>query len=337
MEIDVVCLGEVVVDLVARGEKEEHFPGSFSPVPGGAAVNVAIALKRLGVQSALMGKVGKDVFGRFLVNALAGEQVNLEGLALGEKDPTALTFVFRRDWRSREPFFVRYGAADMNFQRDDVCWSLLSRTKVLHFVSLCLVQEPLRRVTWEILEFCVRRGIFLSFDVNHRPGLWQNSDEARELILQAVQGVDFLKLTLEELYFLTGKRDPQEGAAVLLSRGAKNCVITLGENGAFFASSLGQGLVPAFPVDAVDPVGCGDAFCAGFLKEMLSEETQSGNTLLPERFHRMVRFASACGALAARAWGAAPGFPTLDEVEQFFEKACCAQVPDLLHHDDRIV
>jgi len=316
---DVVCLGEIVVDLVAGGS-EVGFPVSFFPTPGGAAVNVAVALRRLGVRSALLGRVGGDAFGRFLQESLGKEGVDLRGLVSDEKESTALTFVLRKDPVSREPVFVRYGAADMGFRREEVCWEVLQEARVLHLVSLCLVREPLRDATWEILNFCAQRGILVSFDVNHRPRLWKDPHESRKLILQVIEKADFLKLTREELSFLTGYRDLREGARVLLKRGVKNCVITLGKEGAFFANHRGEGFVPAFPVITVDPVGCGDAFCAGFLKKALSRSVEKGGAFPSEQFCEMVVFASACGAFAAQGWGATPSFPTLTEVEAFLQE-----------------
>ena len=324
MGIEVVCLGEVVVDLVAGGS-EVIFPTSFFPTPGGAAVNVAVALRRLGVRSALLGRVGEDAFGRFLREVLVQEGVDLRGLVSDGKESTALTFVLRKDPVSREPVFVRYGTADMGLRREEVCWEVLQEAQVLHLVSLCLVEEPLRDATREILDFCSQREILVSFDVNHRPRLWKDAHESRNFILQVIEKADFLKLTREELSFLTGYRDLREGVRLLLERGAGNCVVTLGKEGAFFANRCGEGFVPAFPVITVDPVGCGDAFCAGFLKKALSWRVEKGDTFSPEQFREMVVFASACGAFAARGWGATPSLPTLTEVENFLREHFSAQ------------
>lgn len=326
MKADVVCFGEMVVDLFAEDKGTSGFPLSFFSIPGGAAVNVAVALGRLGVKSTLLGKIGEDIFGRFLRSSLVQEGVDIQGLAIDTRKPTAVTFVFRKGPDSLEPLFVRYGRADMNFQSENIPWPLLETGRILHFVSLCFVEESMRRATWEILDFCVRKGILVSLDINHRPLLWKNLSEAREFMLQAVKRVDFLKLTQEELDFLTGYRDPQKGAKILLSQGVINCMVTLGSGGAFFTNAQGEGFVPAFSVSTIDPTGCGDAFCAGYIREIFGRHIQPRETLSKERFREMVIFASACGALTARKERGGFRFPTLEEVEEFLRET---QIPSL--------
>ncbi|MGC8778806.1 MAG: carbohydrate kinase family protein, partial [Candidatus Caldatribacteriaceae bacterium] len=153
------------------------------------------------------------------------------------------------------------------------------------------------------------------------PRLWKDSNEAQKLILRAVEMADFLKLTAGELRFLTGCQDLEEGVKALLSLGVKNCVVTLGEKGAFFVNPLGGGFVPAFSVSAIDPVGCGDAFCAGILRGVVLQKFQKGNLIPVGKLGEMVVFASACGALTAQAWGGVSSFPSLTEVEKLLQES----------------
>ncbi|MGQ9473784.1 MAG: carbohydrate kinase family protein [Candidatus Caldatribacteriaceae bacterium] len=317
MKAEVVCFGEIVVDLFAEDKSISNFPLSFFSIPGGAGVNVAVALCRLGVRSTLMGKIGEDIFGRFLRDSLVKEGVDIQGLAVDRRTSTAVTVVFRKKHDPLEPLFVRYGRADMDFQSENVSWQLLENGQILHFVSLCLIKEPMRLATWEILDFCVRKGVLIFLDINHRPLLWKNLSEAREVMLQAAQRVDFLKLTQEELDFLTGYQDPRKGAKILLSQGVRNCIVTLGREGAFFANAQGEGFVPAFSVSTIDPTGCGDAFCAGYIREILLQHVHPGEILSEEQFRKTVIFASACGALTALKKRENFRFPTLEEVEGF--------------------
>ncbi|MEN3186449.1 MAG: carbohydrate kinase [Atribacterota bacterium] len=319
MSVDVVCCGEIVVDLFAKSSRATFFPDAFVPFPGGAAVNVAVGLARLGVQSAILGKIGEDIFGQFLKEALSLENVDLRGLRVGKSRPTALAFVFRKGPLFLEPFFIRYGTADMELREEELSWEILRETKVVHCVSLCLVREPLRSVTWKILDFCQKEEILLSFDVNHRPLLWENPDEAREVMMRVAEISDFLKLTREELQFLVGCHNVEEGVGILLRRGVTNCMVTLGQDGAFFASALGTRFVPTFPVLTIDPTGCGDAFCAGILKKALSLGITKNDRISPETFYQMGVFASACGALAAQKWGSSASFPNAVEVEEFLQ------------------
>lgn len=305
---EVVCLGEVVADAF---RVSEH-PLSFSFFPGGASSNVAVALARLGVRSVVLGKVGQDPFGKFLRDTLKAEGVE-PSLSVSKGERTSLTFVFGE----KEPCYLRYASSDLSLSPQDVDWALFEGTRVVHLVSLDFVDAPIRRVLGAVLRLSQERDIFVFLDFNHRPAFWKDPDQARKAIWEKLPEVDFLKLNFEEFLFLSGEKELERGAKTLLSQGVSNLAVTLGEEGVFFANSLGQGRVPAFPVAVADVVGCGDAFCAGVLARVLEEGIQKGFLIPLSLFREAVVFGSACGALTAQKQGAYPAFPKLEEAQEF--------------------
>lgn len=305
---EVVCLGEVVVDAFRVSVR----PLSFSFFPGGASVNVAVALARLGVRSAVLGKVGEDPFGKLLRDTLQAEGVK-PSLRVSKGERTSLTFVFGE----REPCYLRYASSDLSLSLQDVDWTLFEGARVVHLVSLDFVDAPIRGVSRAVLRLSQEQGIFVFLDCNHRPVFWKDPDQARRTIREKLPEVDFLKLNFEEFLFLSGEKELERGAQALLAWGVGNLAVTLGEQGVFFANSSGQGRVPAFPVAVRDVVGCGDAFCAGVLARVLEEGIEKGFLLPLSLFREAVVFGSACGALTAQKQGAYPAFPRLEEAQEF--------------------
>jgi fructokinase len=185
---DVVCFGEVVVDAFRVKES----PLAFSFFPGGASVNVAVALARLGVRSAVMGKVGEDPFGKFLRDTLQAESVG-QILSVSKMKRTSLTFVFGE----KNPHYVRYSSSDLDLSPQDVDWAVFESLRAVHLVSLDFVAAPIREVSRAVLQRSREQGIFVFLDFNHRPAFWSGPDEARRAVRTLLPEVDFLKLNYE--------------------------------------------------------------------------------------------------------------------------------------------
>jgi fructokinase len=308
---DVVCFGEVVVDAFRMQEN----PLTFLFFPGGASVNVAVALARLGVRSAVIGKVGADLFGEFLRDALETEGVGLN-LCFSKKQRTALTFVFGDE----KPHYLRYSRSDLELSLQDVNWTLFDGVRAVHLVSLDFVAASIREVSRAVLQRAREQNIFVFLDFNHRPMFWDEPDEAARAVWELLPDVDFLKLNFEEFLLLSKEEELGRGVEVLLAQGVRNLAVTLGEGGVFFANALVQGKIPSFSVLLGDVVGCGDAFCAGVLFELLKEGVCRGAVIPPRLLREAVLFGAACGALTASKRGAFSAFPRLEEVEKFLRE-----------------
>lgn len=315
--MDIVCLGELLVDMfpaeVGRSLVEVS---AFRPKPGGAPANVAVAARRLGAQSAFIGKVGDDAFGHHLADILKREGVDVRGMRYDQEARTGMAFIAMPDVNTYEILFYRNPGADMRLRVDELDRQLLGRARAFHFGSLSLIQEPSRSATLKAAEIARQAGALISFDMNYRPLLWRGPEEARERLMATVPEVDLLKVNEIELEVLTGDRDPETASAQLLDCGPALVVVTLGPEGSFFRVAEGGEHIPAFPVETVDATGCGDGFIAGLLCQLVLG-TNWRDQLSVARMREILRYANAVGALTALTQGVIPALPTAARVDEF--------------------
>lgn len=314
--MDIVCLGELLVDMfpaeVGRSLVEVS---AFRPKPGGAPANVAVAAVRLGAQSAFIGKVGDDAFGHHLADILRQEGVKVRGMRYDKEARTGMAFIAMPDVNSYEILFYRNPGADMRLQVDELDRELLQGTRAFHFGSLSLIQEPSRSATMEAARIAREAGALISFDVNYRSDLWSRS-EARDRVMATIPYVNLLKVNEIEVDLLTSSTDPDTAGKTLLELGLDLCVVTLGPEGSFFQVAEGGEHIPAFKVETVDATGCGDAFIAGLLCQLVVGADWR-EQLSPARMRKVLRYANAVGALTALTQGVIPALPTADQVDEF--------------------
>ncbi|MFC1716694.1 PfkB family carbohydrate kinase [Candidatus Poribacteria bacterium] len=318
--MDIVCLGELLVDMfpAETGQKLAEV-SAFHPKPGGAPANVSVAAARLGLQAAFIGKVGDDAFGHHLADVLEQEGVNVRGVRFDIEARTGMAFIAKPDENNYEILFYRNPGADMLLQPEELDSELLEKTRVFHFGSISLIQEPSRSATMEALSVARGAGALISFDINYRSDLW-NRSEACDRIMYTIPHVDLLKVNEVELELLTGSTDLDAATEPFLERGPKLCIVTLGTDGSFFRIAQGSGYIPAFSVMTVDATGCGDAFIAGLLCQLISIPDWR-DRLSKEQMHRAMRYANAVGALAATKQGVIPALPSADEVNNLLSVA----------------
>ena len=317
--MDLVCLGEMLMDMFpAETGRRLAEVSAFLPKPGGAPANVAVAAARLGARSAFIGKVGDDAFGRFLIETLEQEGVTTRGMRVAEGARTTMAFIAKPDAHSAEYVFYRNPGADMLLRPDELDRDLLASARAFHFGSISLIDEPSRSATQAALAIARNHGALLSFDVNYRPSLWADESEALPQIAALLSQVDLVKVNESELELLTGTADLQQGSAALLALGPELVVVTLGAEGSYFRSPLGVGAVRPFSVQTVDAVGCGDAFTAGLLSQLVRRANWR-EALGPADLADMLRYANAVGALTALKPGVIPALPTAVAVDTFLE------------------
>jgi fructokinase len=315
--MDLICLGELLVDMApAELGRSLADVSAFFPKPGGAPANVAVAAARIGAKTAFIGKVGDDPFGRHLADVLRQNGVDISGLCYDKQARTSMAFFAKPDENTAEYMFYRNPGADMLLEVNDLDASFISRTRALHIGSITLIQEPSRSATIKAVELAKNSGALLSFDVNYRPSLWEGPQTAREGIIAMIPQADILKVNDVELELLTGTKDIEQGSLALLHLGPELVVITLGPGGSYFRCKTGSKFVAGFQVQAVDAVGCGDAFLAGLLVKLLSEKNWH-QALTVDRLGEILRYGNAMGALTATKAGVIPSLPTAKQVEEF--------------------
>jgi len=315
--MDIVCLGELLVDMFpAEVGRRLVEVSAFRPKPGGAPANVAVAAVRLGARSAFIGKVGDEAFGHHLADVLRQEGVDVRGMRFDEEARTGMAFIAMPDENTAEFVFYRNPGADMRLRADELDRELLQETRAFHFGSLSLGEEPSRSATMEAVKIAREAGALISFDVNYRPSLWRSPEDAYERIIAMVPHVDLLKVNEVELALLAGSEDLDTASKALLGQGPDLCVVTLGTEGSFFQVAEGGEPVPPFKVQTVDATGCGDAFIAGLLCQLVVGADWR-DQLSVARMREVLRYANAVGALTALTQGVIPALPTADQVDEF--------------------
>lgn len=311
----IVALGEVVADIY-RGESISAVELAFTARPGGAPANVAVAAARLGAEAAFVGGVGEDLFGDFILRVLETEGVDVSGVRR-QSPPTrtSLAFVEISETGDREFTFYRSDpAADELLSPEDISPELLSGASFVNFGSIPLIKDPVRSAIREAARLAAELGIPAAFDVNFREHLWTNAETAREIIDPVLDIATVVKLSGDELLPLLGTRNTEEAAGGLLERGVSLILVSLGEEGAFFATPEFHGRVEPFPVKAVDATGAGDAFLAAVLTHL----SENPDTSFEEEVVREATLRGcAAGALACMGYGAMGTLPTRENLDRF--------------------
>jgi fructokinase len=315
---DVITLGEVLIDFVptVSGVSLTEAP-AFKIAPGGAPANVSAGLAKLGVSCAFLGKVGEDAFGKFLKTTLENLGVNTQGLVFSNEARTALAFVSLQADGEREFMFYRHPSADMLYTPDEVDLNLIQAAKIFHFGSISMISEPSRSATLAALNTARKNGLLVSYDPNLRLALWSDAEEARKGMLSVWDSVDVIKVSSEELVFLTGIKNIDKSVDALWHDNHRLIIVTLGKDGCRYFAPGFHGDVDGFKVKTIDTTGAGDGFVAGLLKGLLNYPEASQDEL---HLREICRYANAVGALTTTRRGAIPALPTHQQVESFLKK-----------------
>jgi fructokinase len=311
----IVAIGEVVADIY-RDESSSAVELPFTARPGGAPANVAVAAARLGEEAAFAGSVGRDLFGDFILRALEAEGVQTSAVRRCEPPTrTSLAFVEIGEDGDRSFTFYRSDpAADELISPEDISEEFLSGASFVNFGSILLIKDPARSAVHKASHLAHDLNVPTAFDVNFREHLWPSVEAAREAVDPLLDLSTIVKLGDDEVAPLLGTESTEEAAQQLLGRGASLVLVSLGLEGAFYATQEFSGHVPAFEVEVVDATGAGDAFLAATLVH-LSEDSKG--SFDEERVREAVRRGTAAGALACTDYGAMRALPSKSELERF--------------------
>ena len=318
---DVTALGEILIDFTPAGLSPQNNI-LFERNPGGAPANVAVCVSRLGGRAAFIGKVGDDMFGRFLSEVLKSNGVEVSGLKFDRSANTTLAFVELDENGDRSFSFYRNPGADTALNADEVDCGLIKNSKVFHFGSLSLTDEPARSSTRAALKCARENGLTITYDPNLRPLLWKSMEFAREQIKSVMGFADILKISEEELEFITGEKRLDKGTAAINRKyGTKLVLVTRGPAGSYYRLGETTGAVGTFDeLKAVDTTGAGDAFLGGFLYSMLSRGVRKPEELDRGAIEEIITFASAVASLCVTKKGAIPAMPDLKSVIELINK-----------------
>lgn len=312
---DVTALGELLIDFTQNG-KSDQGNALFEANPGGAPCNVLAMLNNLGKQTAFIGKVGNDQFGHILSDSLKEVGIDTTNLLFDQEVHTTLAFVHTFEDGDRDFSFYRQPGADMMLRSDEIREDIIANSRCFHYGTLSMTHDTIREATKTAIEIAKKHGLLLTFDPNLRPPLWDSLDLAKEQIGYGLSKCDMVKISEEELEFMTGEKDIDLGVQILKETyDIPLILVTMGKLGskAFYKDMKVQ--KPSFlQENTIETTGAGDTFCASAIHFLLDHNIDS---LTEDILGQLLTFANAAASLITTKKGALRVMPTKQEVLDF--------------------
>ncbi|MET1030374.1 carbohydrate kinase family protein [Domibacillus tundrae] len=315
-------IGEVLIDFIPmqKGQALKDVV-SFERAPGGAPANVAAAVSKLGGQSAMLTKLGADAFGDFLLEKLDEAGVETKHIIRTNEANTALAFVSLREDGERDFSFYRKPCADLLMTANEVDESLFTSGDILHFCSVDLVESPMKHAHVKAIDSAKQRGALVSFDPNVRLPLWDSPDACRETILAFIPKAHLVKISDEELGFITGISEEKAAIESLFTGDVQAVVYTRGAEGATLYVNDTKIQADGFSVQVQDTTGAGDAFIGALLYRLLDAAADQENVqaVLEQNGENMLKFANAAGAITTTGKGAISSLPSKQQMDDMLK------------------
>ena len=312
MMIDVVALGELLIDFASRSADANGYP-TMQALPGGAPANFLAALTKYGKSTAFLGKVGDDTFGHLLVGTVKDAGIETRGIIVDPTVFTTLAFVTFDASGDRSFSFARKPGADTRLTWEEVDKSLIDEARVFHFGTLSLTDEPVRTTTQKCVAYAKQQGKLITCDPNLRKPLWRSEEEAKAQILWSLQQADVVKISDDEVDFLWSCT-PEEGANKLLNEfGVSLAMVTLGPKGCLLKTKNAVCQVASPKVSPVDTTGAGDIFGGSAVCRLL-ELNKPIEELTAEDLHFIGAYASTAASLSTEVPGGIPSIPEKSSV-----------------------
>ena len=274
MNQEVVTFGETMFIFDAATSGPLRYVDDFKKRIGGAESNVALGLTRLGHKSAWMSQLGNDEFGKFIVQLLRGEGVDVSRVLYRDDAPTGLFIKEKIKSDEHHVYYYRAHSAASKMDADWIDLDYIKNAKILHVTGITpLLSESCKDMTLKAMRFAKENGVFVSFDPNLRYKLMNDKESPRETILEMIKLSDLFIPGIDELEFiLNEKSTPEDYLMTLQKMGVNQAVIKNGADGTYFLDGSNSGFVECVKVDhIVDPIGAGDGFAAGLLSGLLDE------------------------------------------------------------------
>lgn len=312
-QYDVTALGELLIDFTENGISAQGNP-VLEANPGGAPCNVLSMLNRLGHKASFIGKIGDDIFGTQLEQALEEVGIDTKGLKKDQKVHTTLAFVHTLEDGDREFSFYRNPGADMMLSEEDLEEELIRDCKIFHFGSLSMTSEPCRTATKKAIAMAEEAGVLLSFDPNLREPLWETLEDAKEQIMYGLEHCHILKISDNEIQWLTGLEDYDAGIAKIQEQfHIPLILLSLGKDGSrAYTKDLRVETEAFLQENTIETTGAGDTFGACILHYVLEHGWKEYGE---EELKEMLTFANAAASIVTTRKGALRVMPQKEEVE----------------------
>ena len=310
--LDVVALGELLIDFAAKSKDPDGYP-TMAANPGGAPGNFLAALNVYGKKTAFLGKVGDDAFGHLLLGTLQRAGIDTRGVVIDPDYFTTLAFVTFDRAGDRSFSFARKPGADTQLRWEEIDKGLMDEARVFHFGTLSLTDEPVRTATQKAVTYAKQTGKLISCDPNLRVPLWRSEEEAREQMLWSLQQADVVKISDNEVSFLWAC-SPEEGAEKLLREfDVKLAMVTLGAEGCLLRTKNACFRAPAPKVHPVDTTGAGDIFGGSAMARFLDLE-KDPDALTRDDLSYIGTYALMAASLSTERSGGIPSIPEKETV-----------------------
>lgn len=309
-KIDVSCIGILVADVITKPVDKIPAPGllervsSIETYTGGCAMSAGIDMAKIGIKTAVLGKVGNDSFGEFLKEALVKYGVDTRGIAVDENVQTSASVVLSSS--SGERSFLHTVGANGTFCYEDVNWDVIADSDIIFVAGTMLMDSFDGECCAQVLKKCKEMGKTTVLDT-----AWDSQGRWMKVLEPCMQYIDIFLPSIDEAIELSGETEPDKIADVFFNMGVSKVVIKLGSRGCYMRETKDSQpvIIPCFKVKAVDTTGAGDSFCAGFLSAMAKGLS----------FEECGRFANAVGAHCVMAMGATTGIKSFEEINEFID------------------
>lgn len=314
-EFDVVALGELLIDFTENGLSAQGNQ-LFEANPGGAPPNVLAMLAKLGKKTAFIGKVGNDQFGHRLKASLEEVGIDTRNLVMDDQVHTTLAFVHTFEDGDRDFSFYRKPGADMMLDTEEVQDDLIKSSRIFHFGTLSSTHDSVRTATRNALKVAKDNGLIITFDPNLREPLWESLEDARAEIEYGMSQCDVMKISDNEVEFMTGTTDYTKGVAIIREKYDIPLIfVTMGKEGsrAYYKDRMVE-VGPFLQDNTIETTGAGDTFCASVISFVLDYGLED---LTDEQLTEMLTFANAGASLITTRKGALRVMPEKHEVLDF--------------------
>ena len=314
---DVTTLGELLIDFTENGSSSQGNP-LLEANPGGAVCNVLAMLEKLGKKTAYIGKVGQDMFGTQLKEAVEEVGIDTRNLIMDPVYHTTLAFVHTYPDGDRDFSFYRDPGADMMLTKEEVSEELIRDSRIFHFGTLSSTHPGVREATRYAIDVAKDAGCIITFDPNLRPPLWKSLEDAKVEIEYGMSKCDILKISDNEVEFMCGTDDYDKGAAMIQEKyNIPLVLVTMGKAGsrAYYKGMIVEA-APFLQENTIETTGAGDTFCASTLNYVLEHGLDN---LTEENLKELLTFANAAASLITTRKGALRVMPSKQEVLDFIE------------------
>lgn len=312
-----LSVGEALIDMIPEqvnaGIAEVE---KFQPIVGGAPANVCGAFVKLGGEAEMITQLGDDPFGDKIVSEFEQFNIGSTYVKRTNKANTALAFVALKDDGNREFSFYRRPSADMLFSAEDVKEEWFKDEYALHFCSVSLGDFPMKEAHKQAIAYAEKAGLLISFDPNLRKPLWSSEQALYNTVHEFIPYAHILKISDEELEFLTGKTEILDALDQLFVGNVKMIIYTKGSDGAECYTKKTTAFAPCEKVKAIDTTGAGDGFIGSFLYQLYQNGINAENIadVSAEQMEEFLKFSNRFCGYSVQRKGAIASYPTMNEI-----------------------